>query len=61
MELDLTGDCVEAEVKTAFAAAWFGTIIDFYILAIPIRFISSLMLNKQRKIGVLAIFMTGLL
>lgn len=61
MELALTGDCVQAEVKTAFAAAWFGTIIDFYILAIPIRFISSLMLNKQRRIGVLAIFMTGLL
>lgn len=61
MGLTTMGNCVEVEVKTALAAGWFGTFIDFYILAIPIRLISGLMLNKQRKIGVLAIFMTGLL
>lgn len=61
MGLTITGSCVEVEVKTALAAGWFGTLIDFYVLAIPIRLISGLMLNKRRKIGVLAIFMTGLL
>lgn len=61
MESTIKGNCLEADVKTALAAAWFGTFIDFYILAIPVQLISSLMLNRQRKIGVLAVFMTGLL
>ncbi|KAI7784317.1 hypothetical protein LA080_010100 [Diaporthe eres] len=60
MDTTIAGEGFQADVKTALVAAWFGTIIDFYILAIPVVLISGLMLNRQRKICVLAIFMTGL-
>lgn len=52
MELKTIEHCVEAEMKPALAAGWFGTFIDFYILAVPVRLISS-------KIGAVAIFMNG--
>ena len=61
VELTTTTNCTTVEFRISLAVGWFGTFLDFYILAIPIRLISTLMLNKQRKIGILAIFMTGLL
>ena len=36
-----------------------GIVTDFYILGIPMYFISGLSLPRGRKIGVLAIFLTG--
>lgn len=50
-----------AAVDTAVAAGWFGTIADFYILAIPMRLLSTLKLGRKQKFGVMAIFLTGLL
>ena len=39
----------------------FGTISDIYLLVIPIQMIFQLHLPFQRKIGVSAIFMIGIL
>lgn len=50
-----------AALDTAVAAGWFGTIADFYILAIPMRLLSTLKLGRKQKFGVMAIFLTGLL
>ncbi|KAA6410958.1 MAG: hypothetical protein FRX48_05269 [Lasallia pustulata] len=36
-----------------------GTVIDLYILVLPIAAISQLQLEKRRKIGVILVFMTG--
>jgi hypothetical protein len=38
-----------------------GIVTDFYILGIPMYFVSGLSLPRGRKIGVLAIFLTGLM
>lgn len=39
----------------------FGLISDLYILAIPVWLISRLTFPTKRKIGVIAVFMTGLM
>ncbi|KAI1298853.1 hypothetical protein F5Y03DRAFT_367229 [Xylaria venustula] len=38
-----------------------STLTDFYILAIPVTTVLSLQLSKKKRIGVAAIFLTGLL
>lgn len=50
-----------AAIDSALAASWFGTIADIYILAIPIRLLSTLKLSRKHKFGVMAIFLTGLM
>ena len=38
-----------------------GTFIDFYIMTIPLKSISGLKLSRGKKIGLAALFATGLL
>ena len=39
----------------------FNVITDFYVLILPISMVWHLQLSSKRKIGVIAIFLTGLL
>lgn len=39
----------------------FGLVTDFYLLFIPVPAVLSLQLPTRKKIGVIAIFMTGFL
>ncbi|KAJ0116400.1 hypothetical protein J7T55_007380 [Diaporthe amygdali] len=61
LETAASPNCTSVEYKVTLAGGWFGTIADFFIIAIPVRLISTLVVNKQRKVGILAIFLTGLL
>lgn len=47
-------------LDVAFAHSIFGVVTDFYILMIPIPLIAPLRLPLGRKLGVCAIFLTGL-
>ena len=48
-------------LDTVLAVGYFNLITDFYILLLPISGVIRLQLPKRRKIGVILIFMTGLL
>lgn len=61
LEVAMTRRWTSAAIDTALAGSWFGTIADFYILAIPIRLLSTLKLSRKHKFGVIAIFLTGLM
>lgn len=61
LEMSTTPGWVTVGIRTSLAAGWFGTIADLYILAIPVRLVSTLNLSRKHKIGVIAIFLTGLL
>ncbi|ROW08462.1 hypothetical protein VMCG_03188 [Cytospora schulzeri] len=47
--------------RITLATGWFGIFADIYIIAIPISLVSTLTLSKGRKIGIIAIFLTGLM
>jgi hypothetical protein len=47
--------------EVAVAQGAFGTASDIYLLVIPIQAVLGLQLSLQRKLGVSAIFMTGLM
>lgn len=53
--------CSPTLTRVAFVTSLGGVIGDFYILIIPILAVRKLTLNNKRKLGVLAIFSTGLL
>ncbi|KAH8787844.1 hypothetical protein F5883DRAFT_530985 [Diaporthe sp. PMI_573] len=55
-----THEWVAVSIQASLAAGWFGTIVDIYIIAIPVRLVSTLNLNRKHKFGVMAIFLTGL-
>lgn len=46
--------------RLADGQAAFGVASDFYILALPIYSVSKLHIRTKKKIGIIAIFMTGL-
>lgn len=48
-------------MDTVLAVGYFNLISDFYILLLPISGVIRMQLPKRRKIGVILIFMTGLL
>jgi hypothetical protein len=48
-------------LNLAAAQGVIGCMQDFYILIIPIHMVSELRLARRRKIGVIALFLTGLL
>ena len=48
-------------MDTILAVGYFNLFSDFYILLLPISGVIRLQLPKRRKIGVILIFMTGLL
>ncbi|KAJ8127121.1 hypothetical protein O1611_g6515 [Lasiodiplodia mahajangana] len=53
--------CARPQVQIAAAAGVVGTILDFYILTIPLGIVFSLKLHLTKKVGIAAIFLTGLL
>ncbi|KAI3401820.1 hypothetical protein diail_8198 [Diaporthe ilicicola] len=53
--------CERRSLTVSAAQGIFGAITDLYVLSIPISSVLALRLPKKRKIGVLAIFLTGLL
>lgn len=52
---------VKMEADVSVAQGYFGVFSDLFILAIPLKLVSDLSLQRKRKIGVLAVFLTGLL
>lgn len=48
-------------LDTVLAVGYFNLFTDFYILLLPISGVLRLQLPKRRKIGVILVFMTGLL
>ena len=54
-------ECSLPSQHLAIAQAVFGTISDIYLLVIPIQSIFQLKLPTERKIGVSAIFMIGIM
>lgn len=49
------------QLKIAIAMSIFSVVTDIYVLAIPVNLVFQLPLPLERKVGVLAIFLTGLL
>ncbi len=48
-------------LSTTFAIGYFNILSDLYLLILPISGVMGLNLKRRRKIGVILIFMTGLL
>ena len=53
-------ECDKPSQHLAIAQAVFGTLSDCYLLVIPIQMIFQLNLPTERKIGVSAIFLVGI-
>lgn len=53
--------CGRRSIDVSAAQGIVGAVTDLYVLAIPISSVLSLHLQRKRKIGVLGIFLTGLL
>lgn len=53
--------CGRRSIDVSAAQGIVGAVTDLYVLAIPISSVLALRLQKKRKIGVLGIFLTGLL
>jgi len=53
--------CSQPELELSAAQGVFSTISDFYVLFIPIQLISGLQMPIGRKVGVIGIFLTGLM
>ncbi|KAI0552665.1 hypothetical protein F4679DRAFT_44635 [Xylaria curta] len=52
--------CSNGNLAVSKAQGWYSLISDTYILIIPISLVWRLTLNLKRKLGVTAIFLTGL-
>lgn len=52
---------VQFEADVSVAQGYFGVFSDLLILGLPLKLVSDLFLQRKRKIGVLAVFLTGLL
>lgn len=48
-------------LNTTFAVGYFNILSDLYLLILPISGVMGLNLKRKRKVGVILIFMTGLL
>ena len=53
--------CGRRSIDVSAAQGIFGAVTDLYVLAIPISSVLALRLQKKRKLGVMGIFLTGLL
>lgn len=53
--------CGQPSLKLSSAQGVFGVVSDFYIIIIPIQLVWQMRLPTGRKIGVSAVFLTGLL
>lgn len=49
------------EQNVNIAQGYFGMTSDLVILAIPLKLVSGLSMDRKRKFGVLAVFLTGLM
>lgn len=49
------------DLTLGYVMAAFNVLSDFYLLAIPIPVVWKLQLPLRRKVGVIAVFMTGFL
>ena len=47
--------------KVTYTQSLFSVVTDFYVLLLPMGVVSRLQLSFRRKIGVILVFMTGLL
>lgn len=48
-------------IVTGVALAVFGLLVDLYIFVLPIMAVSQLKLPARRRVGIILVFMTGLL
>lgn len=55
------GTCTMAQERTSLVNGIFGLISDLYILVIPLWLVSHLSLPPKRKLGVMGVFLSGLL
>lgn len=53
--------CGQTQLNISVAQGLFNSISDLYVLTIPISLVVKLHLPLKRKVGVSAIFLTGLL
>jgi len=53
--------CSTPNIKATIAEGAFGLFTDIYVMVIPITMVSSLHLPFKHKIGIIGIFMVGLL
>ncbi|KAG8406026.1 hypothetical protein J3458_021369 [Metarhizium acridum] len=61
LETTYTGSCTPVQNGLSKGSGIFGLISDLYILAVPLWFVSQLRLPTKRKLGVSAVFLTGIL
>lgn len=59
--LEYGSRCTMPVLELSFAQGLFGVLSDFYLLAVPITQVLKLSVSLGRKIGLAAIFMTGLM
>ncbi|KAI0006914.1 hypothetical protein F4779DRAFT_629475 [Xylariaceae sp. FL0662B] len=52
--------CANNNLSISKAQGWYALISDAYILAVPLSLVWGLKLNPRRKLGVMAVFLTGL-
>jgi len=55
------GTCTMAQERNSMVNGIFGLISDLYILVIPLWLVSHLSLPPKRKLGVMGVFLTGVL
>lgn len=60
MESDFSPSCRKSIVMT-YIQGVFNVVSDFYLLLLPVPVVWNLQMPLRKKIGVLTIFMTGLL
>lgn len=60
-EIQSESKCFRPQLKLSAAQGIFSTVSDFYVLALPIALTLSIQLNLKRKLGLCAVFLTGLL
>lgn len=53
--------CGHPNIDLSAAQGIFSAVSDLYVLAVPINSVLALQLKTKRKLGVLAVFLTGLL
>ena len=53
--------CQTEDSNVAIVQAGFNMVSDLYLLAIPLPLIWNLRLSASKKVGICAIFLTGLL
>jgi hypothetical protein len=53
--------CAQPELQVSVIQGIFGVISDFYLLVIPMMQVSRLRVTTSQKVGLVGLFLTGLL